>query len=113
MPYIPLEDHLPGITGLLEYSKETAAPIHFAVVESGCRMVRLGIDDRRRPPGREVKSVYTGPQGDDGAPLLSQRQRADFGRHVPVLDITSISVSAVDFAAPAVYPVDFLLAHVP
>ncbi len=27
MPYIPLEDHLPGITGLLEYSKETAAPI--------------------------------------------------------------------------------------
>ncbi len=27
MPYIPLEDHLPGITGLLEYSKQTAAPI--------------------------------------------------------------------------------------
>ena len=27
MPYIPLESHLPGITGLLEYSKETAAPI--------------------------------------------------------------------------------------
>lgn len=27
MPYIPLEDHLPGITGLLEYSKDTAAPI--------------------------------------------------------------------------------------
>ena len=27
MPYIPLEAHLPGITGLLEYSKETAAPI--------------------------------------------------------------------------------------
>lgn len=27
MPYIPLEDHLPGITGLLEYSKHTAAPI--------------------------------------------------------------------------------------
>lgn len=27
MPYIPLEGHLPGITGLLEYSKETAAPI--------------------------------------------------------------------------------------
>ena len=27
MPYIPLEEHLPGITGLLEYSKETAAPI--------------------------------------------------------------------------------------
>ncbi len=27
MPYIPLEDHLPGITGLLEYRKETAAPI--------------------------------------------------------------------------------------
>ena len=27
MPYIPLEAHLPGITGLLEYSKDTAAPI--------------------------------------------------------------------------------------
>lgn len=27
MPYIPLEEHLPGITGLLEYSQETAAPI--------------------------------------------------------------------------------------
>jgi uncharacterized peroxidase-related enzyme len=27
MPYIPLESHLPGITGLLEYSKESAAPI--------------------------------------------------------------------------------------
>lgn len=27
MPYIPLESHLPGITGLLEYSKDTAAPI--------------------------------------------------------------------------------------
>jgi uncharacterized peroxidase-related enzyme len=27
MPFIPLEEHLPGITGLLEYSKETAAPI--------------------------------------------------------------------------------------
>ncbi len=27
MPYIQLEQHLPGITGLLEYSKETAAPI--------------------------------------------------------------------------------------
>ena len=27
MPHIQLEDHLPGITGLLEYSKETAAPI--------------------------------------------------------------------------------------
>jgi uncharacterized peroxidase-related enzyme len=27
MPYINLEDHLPGITGLLEYSKDTAAPI--------------------------------------------------------------------------------------
>ncbi|HKG07465.1 MAG TPA: peroxidase-related enzyme [Pedobacter sp.] len=27
MPHIPLEDHLPGITGLLEYSKATAAPI--------------------------------------------------------------------------------------
>jgi uncharacterized peroxidase-related enzyme len=27
MPYIPVEQHLPGITGLLEYRKETAAPI--------------------------------------------------------------------------------------
>jgi len=27
MPYIPLEKHLPGITGLLEYRRETAAPI--------------------------------------------------------------------------------------
>jgi len=27
MPFIALEDHLPGITGLLEYSKETAQPI--------------------------------------------------------------------------------------
>lgn len=27
MPYIPLERHLPGITGLLEYRKDTAAPI--------------------------------------------------------------------------------------
>ena len=27
MPYIPLESHLPGITGLLEYRKDTAAPI--------------------------------------------------------------------------------------
>lgn len=27
MPYITLEEHLPGITGLLEYSKESAAPI--------------------------------------------------------------------------------------
>ena len=27
MPYIPLEEHLPGITGLLEYDKEAAAPI--------------------------------------------------------------------------------------
>lgn len=27
MPYIALDNHLPGITGLLEYSKETAAPI--------------------------------------------------------------------------------------
>src|SRR5277367_6746122 len=27
MPYIPLEDHLPGITGLLEYRKDTAEPI--------------------------------------------------------------------------------------
>jgi uncharacterized peroxidase-related enzyme len=27
MPYIPLEAHLPGITGLLEYKKDTAAPI--------------------------------------------------------------------------------------
>ncbi|MES2828256.1 MAG: peroxidase-related enzyme [Bacteroidota bacterium] len=27
MPFIPLEGHLPGITGLLEYSKSTAQPI--------------------------------------------------------------------------------------
>jgi len=27
MPYIPLEEHLPGITGLLEYRKDAAAPI--------------------------------------------------------------------------------------
>ena len=27
MPYIPLEDHLPGITGLLEYRKDSAEPI--------------------------------------------------------------------------------------
>lgn len=27
MPYIQLEEHLPGITGLLEYRKDTAAPI--------------------------------------------------------------------------------------
>ncbi|WP_031530557.1 carboxymuconolactone decarboxylase family protein [Dyadobacter crusticola] len=27
MPHIPLPEHLPGITGLLEYSKETAHPI--------------------------------------------------------------------------------------
>lgn len=27
MPFIPLEDHLPGITGLLEYRKDTAEPI--------------------------------------------------------------------------------------
>jgi len=27
MPYIPLEEHLPGITGLLEYDKAAAAPI--------------------------------------------------------------------------------------
>jgi uncharacterized peroxidase-related enzyme len=27
MPHIPLEDHLPGITGLLEYRKDTAQPI--------------------------------------------------------------------------------------
>ena len=27
MPYIPLEDHLPGITGLLEYSQASAMPI--------------------------------------------------------------------------------------
>lgn len=27
MPYIPLEDHLPGISGLLEYRKDSAAPI--------------------------------------------------------------------------------------
>jgi uncharacterized peroxidase-related enzyme len=27
MPHIPLEEHLPGITGLLEYRKDSAAPI--------------------------------------------------------------------------------------
>ncbi len=27
MPYIELEDHLPGITGLLEYRRDTAEPI--------------------------------------------------------------------------------------
>src|ERR1700741_1311516 len=27
MPYIELEKHLPGITGLLEYRKDSAAPI--------------------------------------------------------------------------------------
>lgn len=27
MPYIPLEDHLPGITGLPEYRRDTAEPI--------------------------------------------------------------------------------------
>lgn len=27
MPYIPVEEHLPGITGLLEYRKDTAEPI--------------------------------------------------------------------------------------
>lgn len=27
MPYIPLEAHLPGITGLLEYRRDTAEPI--------------------------------------------------------------------------------------
>ena len=27
MPYIPLESHLPGITGLLEYRQDTGAPI--------------------------------------------------------------------------------------
>jgi uncharacterized peroxidase-related enzyme len=27
MPYIPLEEHLPGITGLLEYRRDTAQPI--------------------------------------------------------------------------------------
>ncbi len=27
MPYIPLATHLPGITGLLEYRRDTAAPI--------------------------------------------------------------------------------------
>jgi uncharacterized peroxidase-related enzyme len=27
MPYIPLEEHLPGITGLLEYRKDSATPI--------------------------------------------------------------------------------------
>jgi uncharacterized peroxidase-related enzyme len=27
MPYIPVEEHLPGITGLLEYRQDTAKPI--------------------------------------------------------------------------------------
>src|SRR5688572_30849511 len=27
MPYIPVEEHLPGITGLLEYRKDSAVPI--------------------------------------------------------------------------------------
>ena len=27
MPHIPLESHLPGITGLLEYRRDTAEPI--------------------------------------------------------------------------------------
>ena len=27
MPFIPLEEHLPGITGLLEYRKDSAQPI--------------------------------------------------------------------------------------
>ncbi|MEO5978684.1 MAG: peroxidase-related enzyme [Chryseolinea sp.] len=27
MPHLPLEDHLPGITGLLEYRKDSAEPI--------------------------------------------------------------------------------------
>jgi uncharacterized peroxidase-related enzyme len=27
MPYIPLEEHLPGITGLLEYRRDSAGPI--------------------------------------------------------------------------------------
>src|SRR5262245_6131403 len=27
MPFIPLEEHLPGITGLLEYRRDTAEPI--------------------------------------------------------------------------------------
>ncbi len=27
MPYLPLEEHLPGITGLLEYRKDSAEPI--------------------------------------------------------------------------------------
>src|SRR5215467_9298405 len=27
MPYIPLEEHLPGITGLLEYRQDSGAPI--------------------------------------------------------------------------------------
>ena len=27
MPYIQVEEYLPGITGLLEYSKATAAPL--------------------------------------------------------------------------------------
>ncbi|MEI9944003.1 MAG: hypothetical protein WDN26_07235 [Chitinophagaceae bacterium] len=27
MPHIPLEEHLPGITGLLEFRKDSAAPL--------------------------------------------------------------------------------------
>jgi hypothetical protein len=27
MPYIPLKENLPGITGLLDYRKDTALPI--------------------------------------------------------------------------------------
>src|SRR5215217_4912517 len=27
MPYIPVEEHLPGVTGLLEYRKDSAQPI--------------------------------------------------------------------------------------
>jgi uncharacterized peroxidase-related enzyme len=27
MPYIPVEDHLPGVTGLLEFRKDTAQPL--------------------------------------------------------------------------------------
>src|SRR5678815_2657912 len=27
MPYIPLEEHLPGVTGLLEYRRDTALPL--------------------------------------------------------------------------------------
>ena len=40
MPYIPLEEHLPGITGLLEYRKDTAEPIR-ALTQSFCVALQL------------------------------------------------------------------------